>query len=307
VPEPDLRLAAIVPATDAPQHLEECLAAIRRASEGPDEVIVVTEPGGAGPAAARNAGAAHATAEILVFVDSDVRVHADAFARIRRRFEGDVLLAAVFGSYDAAPAAPQAVSQFRNLLHHHVHQEGAGSAASFWAGLGAIRRAAFEAIGGFDEHRFARPSVEDIELGARLHARGERIELDPSILGTHLKRWTLAGMVRTDVRDRGIPWTRLLLNGESSPTGLNLGGRHRASAALSLLFLVAAFTGRRATAAAAATGVVTLNRSFYRLVLHSSGRRNALLAPPLHVLHLLTGVAAFAVGIASHLRERLRG
>ena len=31
---------------------------------------------------------------------------------------------ALFGSYDDAPAAPGLVSQFRNLLHHYVHQQG---------------------------------------------------------------------------------------------------------------------------------------------------------------------------------------
>ncbi|MGH7896935.1 MAG: acetone carboxylase subunit gamma, partial [Candidatus Binatia bacterium] len=44
-------------------------------------------------------------------------------------------------------------SRFRNLLHRHVHQEGAGPATTFWAGLGAIRREAFERVGGFDALR----------------------------------------------------------------------------------------------------------------------------------------------------------
>ena len=39
-------------------------------------------------------------------------------------------------------------------------------------GLGAIRREAFDAVGGFDAQRFPRPSIEDVELGMRLHAAG---------------------------------------------------------------------------------------------------------------------------------------
>jgi hypothetical protein len=41
--------------------------------------------------------------------------------------------------------------------HEHVdravHVSSPGPAATFWAGLGAIRRDAFDAVGGFDEWR----------------------------------------------------------------------------------------------------------------------------------------------------------
>src|SRR5690606_37188404 len=82
----------------------------------------------------------------------------------------------------------------------------------------------FTAAGGFDTLRFPRPQIEDIELGYRLRDRGGRILLDPAIEGTHLKRWHLWQMLRTDVRDRGIPWMRLLLERRGKTTGtLNTG------------------------------------------------------------------------------------
>ena len=156
------------------------------------------EPTLAGPAEARNLGAQRARGDVLVFVDADVVVHADAFHRIRAALEADQGLTAIFGSYDDSPPAPGAVSGFRNLLHHYVHQSSPGPATTFWAGLGAIRRDAFLASGGFDAARYPRASIEDVELGIRLAEAGARIVLDPELQGTHLKEWGLGEMLRTD-------------------------------------------------------------------------------------------------------------
>src|SRR5207248_11244099 len=128
------------PATDGSPTLDRCLDSLR---SGADELVVVTEPAGAGPAEARNLGAARATGDVLVFVDSDVVVHPDALERMRAAFAGDETLTAVFGCYDDAPEADGVVSRFRNLLHHHVHRAAAGQADTFWAGLGAVRSRAF--------------------------------------------------------------------------------------------------------------------------------------------------------------------
>jgi GT2 family glycosyltransferase len=299
-------LSVIIPATDGRQTLERTIVAINRAEAGPDEVIVVDEPSGIGPAAARNRGARRATGDVLVFVDADVVVHADAFARIRRAFDRDPGLAAVFGSYDDDPAGDGPVSDYRNLLHHHVHNEGAGPATTFWAGLGAMRRDAFLELHGFDESRFPRPSVEDIELGSRLHARGGAILLDPSIQGKHLKRWTLASMSTTDLLSRGVPWMRLILEGRSSRAALNLGWRHRLSTAGSVL-LIPLLIRRRFSPAVAVLGLLVLvDWPFYALLRRRRGARLLVAAIPLHVLHRLTSAAAVPLAIAMHLRSTLR-
>src|SRR6186997_1520028 len=94
-----ITLAAIVPASDAPPTLEVCLGALRAGVRRPEEIVAQTRPTGAGPAAARNLGVTASTAEVLVFVDSDVEVHPDALARIERHFLADPELVAVFGAY----------------------------------------------------------------------------------------------------------------------------------------------------------------------------------------------------------------
>src|SRR5579859_2440205 len=295
-------LSAIVPATNAPPTLGACLEAIRGADDPPEELIVVEE-GGGGPADARNRGAARASGDVLVFVDADVVVHADAFARIRRAFEADPSLAALFGSYDDRPAAPGTVSAFRNLLHHHVHHSGAGPATTFWAGLGAVRRDAFEAVGGFDAKRYLVPSVEDIDLGTRLAVAGNRIELDPSVQGTHLKAWSLRGMIESDLWHRGVPWVELLLRHGNRSSALNLGWRHRASAVASLVTAVALVRGRVRTAVVGLAALVALNRSFYSLLARRRGPAEAAAGVGLHALHHLLAALSVPVALIEYLRR----
>ena len=295
-------LTVIVPATDDPATLPRCLAALARSDE-PHVVEVVSEPAGSGPAAARNAGVARGGGDIVVFVDADVEVHSDALRRLRERLDDDPGLDAVFGSYDALPAAPQLVSRFRNLLHHHVHASSPGPAETFWAGLGAIRREAFDAVGGFDERRYARPSIEDVELGMRLRVAGRRILLDPGIRGTHLKRWTLRSMVQTDFAARGAPWVALALERGNSGSSLNVSGRHRV-AAVAALATVAALGLRRPGIAAAALGaMMASNMSFYVLLGRRGGARLALVGVPLHLLHHLTAALSVPAGVVLYARR----
>lgn len=296
------RLTAIVPATNSPPTLLACLEAIRNADDPPEELIVATE--GVGPAAARNDGARQASGDVLVFVDADVLPHHDAFARVRRAFDLDPELVALFGSYDDSPAAPGVVSAFRNLLHHFVHQEGAGPVPTFWAGLGAIRRDSFLDVGGFDADRYSVPSIEDIELGTRLAADCALVVLDPHLQGTHLKHWSLWEMVRTDFRRRAIPWVELMLHRRQASSTLNLGVRHRLSALASMVAALALMRRRMRFASGAMLILVALNARFYVLLARRRGPWMAVIGVGLHALHHLIAVAAVPAGIIAHLLGR---
>ena len=300
----ELSISAVIPATDGPPTLERCLEALRAGSRPPDEVLAIAEPPNSGPARARNAGSERATGEVLVFVDADVAVHPDALARIEAAFARDPELTAVFGSYDDAPEAPGAVSGFRNLLHHHVHQASPGPAETFWAGIGAIRRDAFLAAGGFDADRYPDSSIEDIELGARLSRDGARIELDPEVQGTHLKRWTIGSAVSTDFARRGVPWVELVAR-TGAPAGiLNLGWRHRASAGLALIATAAVLRRRHGRASAALLAFAWINRDLYSLIARRRGLPEATAGFGLHLIHHLTSAAALAAGLVRSGRAR---
>ena len=296
------RLSVVVPASNRPPTLERCAAAVRSALRDGDELLVVTEPSGTSPARLRNAGATRASGDVVVFLDADIVVHDDALERLRAAFDADAELAAAFGSYDDDPPGGT-VAMFRNLLHHHVHQSAAGPAKTFWAGLGAVRRDLFLAAGGFDDRRYPRPMLEDVELGLRLVDDGRRILLMPDVAGTHLKTWSLRQMVRTDIRDRGVPWTRLLLERRRAPAVLNLGWRHRLSAlcvaALPVLAVLGVFLG----VAACAALFVAQNVRFYALLVRRMGAPRAVLGVGLHALHHALALAALGVGVLAHVRR----
>ena len=238
-------------------------------------------------------------------MDADVAVHADALTRILSDLD-ERPVDAVFGSYDDTPAHPGTVSQYRNLLHHFVHQQSAHEVESFWAGCGAVRREAFLAAGEFDEKRYRLPEMEDVELGYRLRDAGSRILLDPAILGTHRKRWTLASMMRSDFLRRGLPWTRLLIARKMllSPRGLSLGGSERASALLAVLCLVllVAAVGTWSApifllSAIAAAAFVLASWKFLSFIDRMRGHAAAFAAVPLHLIYNIVAVSAFAWGI----------
>lgn len=200
---------------------------------------VISSGGRCGPGAARNIGAQYAQGTVLWFIDSDVVPHDDAALRVHEAFlSNDVI--AVFGSYDERPVARNFFSQYKNLVHHHYHQRGARQASTFWAGCGAVRKAEFVAAGGFDALTYKRPSVEDIEFGYRLRATGAKILLVPELQGTHLKSWRFWSLLRTEVRDRAIPWARLLMKraGPSDELNVSKAERIRAALAASLVLSV---------------------------------------------------------------------
>jgi GT2 family glycosyltransferase len=327
-----LTLSVIVPVHDGAGNLARCLTALNASTEKPYETIVVDDASadgsaqvarglGArviafsnhsrGPGFARNRGAAEAHGDVLVFCDADVVVRPDTLTLIHQRLAEQPGVAALFGSYDDDPPDPRLASRYKNLLHHYVHQHGQPEAITFWAGCGAIRREAFVLAGGFDEC-YARPSIEDIELGMRLRRLGLRVRLCPDIQVTHLKAWTLTTLWRSDLLDRAIPWTRLILHEPQVPDDLNLNVKSRLSALLiwgglvflfSVLFVNWAWLGT----VLATLGVIGLNWDLYRFFARRGGVSFAMGAVFLHVLYLAYSSAVFGVMWMARQMQKLIG
>jgi GT2 family glycosyltransferase len=263
-------------------------------------------PARKGPAYARNRGAELARGDILLFVDADVALAPDATAQVLATFAAEPQVAAVFGSYDAAPAEPNFLSRYKNLLHHWVHQNGREEASTFWAGCGAVRRDIFSQLGGFDES-YDRPSIEDIELGARLRRAGHAIRLRKSLQGTHLKRWTVASLLTADIRDRALPWAALLLR-DGLVNDLNLRWSNRLSAAAAQGMLATLLAGwwwpsLWMLTGALAVALLILDAPLYSFFRRQGGVAFAAGCVFWHWLYYLYSGATFAVVFLSRLRN----
>ena len=313
-------VSVVIPVFNAARTLELCLEALAHSPIAPLECLVVDDASTddsvavarkfgsrvistdqrSGPARARNLGAAHAQGDVVLFLDADVRMHPDTLERVIAYFEKNTELDGVIGSYDDSPSAPTFISQYRNLLHCFTHRASRQRASTFWCGCGAIRRSVFLRLGGFDE-RFDRSSIEDIEFGARLTSRGGRILLDPKIQVQHLKRWTFFGMLWTDIFDRGIPWTRLILRNRSMPNDLNLRASQRASIAAAAMSVAMICLGYVGFALGSALICIALNARFYRFLAMRRGILFAICAAPLHVLFFLYSGVAFVAGAIAHI------
>ncbi|MGE5264017.1 MAG: glycosyltransferase family 2 protein [Acidobacteriota bacterium] len=327
-----MKLSVIIPVRDGGQDFQDVLQALAVSIRPPDELIVVDDgstdssadqarrysahviplPGGPhGPAIGRNRGASAARGDVLVFLDADVAVHPDTLGLIDRYMEEQPTVGALFGSYDDNPPKRGFITRYKNLQHHYVHQHGRREASTFWAGCGAIRRDLFIAMGGFDEG-YARPSIEDIELGVRLYRAGQQIRLCPDVQVAHLKRWTLTRWLRADIMDRAIPWTRLILSSARMPSDLNLDARSRMSALTAWLLVACALAGlwfpwAWIGALASVFLLVFLNADLYRFFARRGGLGFAVGAFGLHTLYYLYSSLVFGVLSVWHVLQRAAG
>ncbi len=317
-------IALIVPVHKAGPVLERCFRGIAALDPQPDELVVavdgpvaasdpalrttleraglpvvVTGEAG-GPARARNVGAAASSAAVLFFVDSDVVLESDALPRLRRALED---ADAVFGSYDDHPGHPGFTSQYKNLVHHLVHQRARREGTTFWGACGAVTRTAFDEVGGFDEV-YRRPCVEDIELGYRLRGAGYRLVVEPALQVSHLKRWTVRGLLRTDIWDRAVPWTLLILRSRVVVDDLGTQVTARIQLLLTALALGGVLSGALLTswspvglAALCLAGVVLLDLPLLSGLARLRGRRFALRSVPWRLGHQLVCLSGVSIAV----------
>lgn len=313
-------VSVIIPVYNGGEAFYKCLSSVKQSQMSPLEIIVVADgdtdgsgelackfgakvlrnPTSTGPATARNLGAGIAQGDIFFFMDADVTIYPDTLAKVAEVFASEPEVAALIGSYDEQPGAPNFLSQYRNLFHHYNHQIGSEEASTFWGACGGIRRDVFLSTGGFDE-KYRRPCIEDIELGYRLKAAGYRIRLCKEIQVKHLKHWTPYSMLRADFFYRALPWTELIHRQGYIPNDLNLKNSSRLSVLLVYSLLAVSFPGIWQHSLLSLTiviilGLLSLNAPVYRFFLEKRGVLFTIRTIPWHWFYYFYSGAGFAVG-----------
>ena len=199
------------------------------------------------------------------------------------------------------------VSQYKNLWMRWTYCRRRGDVPLFYTTAAAIRRDAFLRAGGFDQG-YATPNVEDTAFGQKLARLGIRVCIDPELEVEHVKRYSLAGLLRTDFA-RAVSLTRLKLRErrELAQNNTSVPLRYMASVPLATLGVPALIAGAALGSAAAAgaggfalAGTLALNGSFLAAIRGSEGTGRALAAIPLLWLELLVVGAGTGIGMLTY-------
>ncbi|MDQ2825402.1 MAG: glycosyltransferase [Actinomycetota bacterium] len=211
-------LSVVVPTHGRPAALARLLASILPfdvPTDGPEVVVVddgspphtydavqadrpyvkwLSQPR-SGPATARNTGWRASTGDVVVFVDDDCVLAAGTLPRLQK----------ALAEVDAAGASieplhrGQLVADFMHAEHLVTHKVAGGQVRWLVTACLAVRRAALESVGGFDE-RLVTAGGEDVDLSLRLKAAGFRLGVAEDAVAFHDHRASLALLVRTYYR-----------------------------------------------------------------------------------------------------------
>jgi len=325
------QISVVIAVRNGEAHLEQCLGSLLARGNESFEVVVVDDSSSdqtatiasrrpcrlvtterrVGPGKARNLGVDQASGELIFFTDADVVCEPDVVERAACFLTKNPDVAGVIGAYTKSTPRANFVSRYKNLQHHFVHHQSAGTVAAFFTACGMIRREAFEAIGRFNED-FADCALEDLELGLRLDSKGYKIVLDPALQVTHLKHYTLRRLVWTEFVQRAIPYTLYLLDQRRLPNELSIQWHQRISCVLLYVCLAAFICLLFLPSTFIVALILTLllihcllNRKLFGFLRQEGGTIFAIGGLLLQTLSYVYSAPAAFIGAAIYLRRRL--
>jgi GT2 family glycosyltransferase len=191
---------------------------------------------------ARNRGAAAGQAPWLLFVDADVRVPPDlidTYFASPPRPDTAVLAGEIHNEPTVSAERHTAAERYAYLAELFAQRktlDGADFAYAMTANC-AIRRDAFESVGGFVDHII---SGGDADICFRIRQAGWRLEARDAAAVTHVSRPTVRKLLRQSARHgSGAAWLHAVYPGFSKP-GRLIGLVVRSSRAFALAGLAAA-------------------------------------------------------------------
>jgi GT2 family glycosyltransferase len=190
---------------DRPAELQRALESVVRSPDGGREIVVVDNGSGdpdavaaaaahaapgarlirlaanTGVSAARNLGAREARGDVVVFLDDDAEFTDPAgIARAERAFAARPRMG-ILAARIVREGGRIVRAEFPS---RHLWRADAPGRAPYFCGCAfAVRRAAFEALGGFDEAFFF--ALEELDLSFRAAAQGVEIGYEPGFEALH--------------------------------------------------------------------------------------------------------------------------
>lgn len=206
------KAAIIVPSYNRPEQLRRCLGALLAQDHPSFEVIVVDDGSSpplagvcapfaprvryirqdnAGPAAARNTGAASSKAAFIALTDDDCLPRPDWLATLQAAHGGDDARL-VGGRVENGLPADRFAAASQSLCDFLYDYFGASSGKMpfFTSNNMGLGRAAFEKLGGFDK-TFPLAAAEDREFGLRWREEGGESLYVPNAVIDHFHAMTL--------------------------------------------------------------------------------------------------------------------
>ncbi len=269
----------------------------------PCKIVSMTE--NVGPAAARNRGAEASRGEILFFLDSDIIIERNTIGEIVKSFQNKPGISALFCSYQKNTVPSNFYSEYKNFVHHYTHQNSLEEATTFCGEFGAIKREVFFKFGEFNENY---RSLEDMEFGYRLCKGGCKIFLTKQIQVTHCKNYDFISLIKSDVLNRAIPWTKLMLDRKVFKRDLNVKMNNVLSVPVAFLILfnlpLIYFLPKSAFVFVLLTGLfLLLNQRFFRFVLKEKGIRFTIKTVLMNWFSYLYSGVGLIIGVVSFLNE----
>ena len=146
-------------------------------------------------------------------------------------------------------------------------------------------------------------------MGCRLKRIGCRILLYKDLQVKHLKHYSFFNLLKSDLFDRAIPWTTMMLTNKQLASDLNLKPEHKFSAGLLILVIFSIFMTAKSIWFASLIPVLLtifflMNYEFYRFFLNTKGLDFTLKVIPFHFLYYLYSTLGFIVGSCNYLYNR---
>lgn len=213
------KVSVIIPTQNCQSIIEECLSSILNQDYPNLELIVVDDascdetlikiarypvksvsnPKNYGAAHSRNIGVKNMDleSEIVIFIDSDVRVPATAVSIAVKVILEKPEILAVGGIYSQNSQSFNFITDFKNMDLAYRGSIYTPYVKYLGSSFLAIKKSTFLKAGGFSTD-FSGSSVEDVEFGYKVTRGKNLMFINKNILVDHLKTYTLFTMLKTD-------------------------------------------------------------------------------------------------------------